>query len=233
MKPKKNPKAELKRNSTLFFMIGLTAVLCMSYTVIEWKTYETAYCYCLDELNHIDEEFEQAPPLIKLLEPPKPKIQTPPIIEIAPDDPDIIETFIEPNDPNPDTEIVKVSDVDVAEEEEEPILIDIIEDAPIFPGCENAKDKRACFQQKIIKHVRKTFRYPQQAVELRLQGRVTTQFIIDKQGNIIDLKLHGPDELLKKEAARIVSKLPQMSPGKQNGKAVKVAFTLPITFQLQ
>ena len=83
------------------------------------------------------------------------------------------------------------------------------------------------------KHIRKNFRYPELAQEMGQQGRVNTQFMINKDGSIGSIRKRGPHELLENEAVRILSKLPKMTPGKQRGTAVKVSFSIPITFQLQ
>ena len=111
----------------------------------------------------------------------------------------------------------------------------VIEDVPIFPGCERvAKSKRRdCFQEKINKHIRKNFRYPEIAQEMGVQGRVYVNFIISKDGSIKNIRMRGPDKNLEKEAARIIGKLPNMTPGKQRGRPVRVPFSIPITFRLQ
>ena len=107
-----------------------------------------------------------------------------------------------------------------------------IDEAPIFPGCEGAADKKACFQEKIMTHVKKHFNYPQEAQDLGIQGRVSVVFTIDESGNITNIKKRGPHELLEKEVERIINRLPQMQAGKHDGKMVKVPFSIPITFKL-
>ena len=111
----------------------------------------------------------------------------------------------------------------------------IIEDVPLFPGCENVKksERRKCFQDKIQRHIAKNFRYPEIAQEMGIQGRVHVQFIISKDGSITGIQSRGPDKNLEKEANRIISKLPKMIPGKQRGRAVRVPFSIPINFRLQ
>ena len=111
----------------------------------------------------------------------------------------------------------------------------VIEDVPIFPGCENvSKSKRRdCFQEKMNKHIVKNFRYPDIAQEMGIQGRVYVNFIISKDGSISNIRMRGPDKNLEKEAQRIISKLPKMTPGKQRGRPVRVPFSIPITFRLQ
>src|SRR5690606_31840744 len=74
---------------------------------------------------------------------------------------------------------------------------------PIFPGCETAVDKAACFQEKMKQHIMKHFHYPEQAVELGIQGRVSLLFILGADGGISDIRMRGPHELLEAEALRI------------------------------
>ena len=66
-----------------------------------------------------------------------------------------------------------------------------------------------------------------------IQGRVYVNFIIAKDGQITNIRMRGPDNNLEAEAKRIISLLPQMIPGKQRGRLVRVPFSIPITFRLQ
>jgi TonB family protein len=109
----------------------------------------------------------------------------------------------------------------------------IVDQVPIFPGCESDINQRACFQKKINLHIRRYFRYPIIAKELGIQGRVTVTFIIDKNGSITDIKTRGPDINLEKAAKEIILKLPKLKPGKHKGSPVRVPFSIPITFRLQ
>ncbi|MDL5512614.1 M56 family metallopeptidase [Arenibacter sp. M-2] len=109
----------------------------------------------------------------------------------------------------------------------------VIDEAPIFPGCEDAENKRDCFNAMIQKHIGKNFRYPEQAQEIGIQGRVNVLFIIQEDGSIGNVRLRGPDKLLEDEAARIISLLPQMTPGEHRGEKVRVPFSIPITFRLE
>jgi protein TonB len=88
-------------------------------------------------------------------------------------------------------------------------------------------------KEEINKHIRKNFRYPEIAQEMGIQGRVYVNFIISKDGSIKNIRMRGPDKNLEKEAARIIGKLPNMTPGKQRGRPVRVPFSIPITFRLQ
>lgn len=80
----------------------------------------------------------------------------------------------------------------------------------------------------------KNLRYPASAQESNIQGRVVCQFVVNKDGSIVEPKIiKSVDPALDKEAIRVVSSMPKWSPGKQRGKAVRVRFTLPVTFRLQ
>ena len=236
MQLKKNPKADLTKNSSLYFAIGLASVLFISWQAIEWKTYEkTGYGY--EALNVEDEDDEEVPitEQLKTPPPPPPPPPAPEVIEIVEDEEEVEETVIESTETDQE-EIVEVEDIEVEDDfEDVDVPFAVIEDVPIYPGCENVpkSQRRACFQEQINKHIRKNFRYPEIAQEMGIQGRVYVQFVIAKDGTITSVRMRGPDKNLEKEAARIISKLPKMTPGKQRGRAVRVPFSIPITFRLQ
>jgi protein TonB len=113
----------------------------------------------------------------------------------------------------------------------------VIEDVPIFPGCENLsnnEERKQCMSQKINKFVNREFDTDLGA-ELGLSGvnRVIVQFKINKNGDIVEVRSRAPHPRLEKEAARVINNLPKMKPGKQRGKAVGVMYSLPIVFQVQ
>ena len=236
MQLKKNPKADLTKNSSLYFAIGLAVVLFISWQAIEWKTYEkTGYGY--ESLNVEDEDDEEVPitEQIKTPPPPPPPPPAPEVIEIVEDEEEVEETVIESTETDQE-EIVEVEDIEVEDDfEDVDVPFAVIEDVPIFPGCEGVakSQRRACFQEKMNKHIRKNFRYPEIAQEMGIQGRVYVQFVIAKDGSITSIRMRGPDKNLEKEAKRIISRLPKMTPGKQRGRAVRVPFSIPITFRLQ
>ena len=118
--------------------------------------------------------------------------------------------------------------------QEEEIDFDSVERPPIYPGCEPyTQQLRSCTQRKIQTHINKNFRYPEFAQKTGIQGRVFVQFIIDKDGSIVGIKTRGPHPILEIEAKRIISILPKFIPGYVDGKAVRVPFSMPITFKLQ
>lgn len=111
----------------------------------------------------------------------------------------------------------------------------VIEEIPVFPGCEEVErsDRMKCFNLKMNEHVKKHFIYPPKAQKKNIQGRVYVQFIIDKEGNVVDVQTRGADPILQTEARRIFSLLPKMKPGIQKGKPVNVRYTMPLSFNLR
>ena len=234
MQPKKNPKVDLSKNSNLYFVAGLAFILLISWQAIEWKTYDKSL-YGYEALNVEDDDDEDVPitEQIKTPPPPPPPPPAPEVIEVVEDEEEVEETVIESTETD-EEEIIEIVEVEEVEEEID-VPFAVIEDVPIFPGCERVKksERRTCFQEKMNRHIRKNFRYPEIAQEMGIQGRVYVQFVIAKDGSITGVRMRGPDKNLEKEAARIIGKLPKMTPGKQRGRPVRVPFSIPITFRLQ
>ena len=234
MQPKKNPKADLNKDRNLYFVIGLTLVLGVTWGAIEYRTYEKVFdLAALDMLEDDDEDI----PITEQLKTPPPPPPPPPaqeVIEVVEDEEEVEETVIESTETDQDEIIIE--EIEVEEEFDDiDVPFAVIEDVPIFPGCESVakSQRRACFQEQMNKHIRRNFRYPEIAQEMGIQGRVYVNFIIAKDGSITNIRMRGPDKNLENEAQRIISRLPQMTPGKQRGRAVRVPFSIPITFRLQ
>ena len=138
------------------------------------------------------------------------------------------------NDLGPTQNIkTKVLGVAIPNQDEVDVPFAEVEQVPVFPGCEDADNERDCFQQQMQKHIGKNFRYPQEAQEKGIQGRVNIMFVIQKDGSIGNVRMRSPDKILEVEAARIISLLPKMAPGEHKGKKVRVPFSIPITFKLE
>ena len=107
---------------------------------------------------------------------------------------------------------------------EENKVFDVVEQMPSFPGGMGA----------LMSWLSQNIKYPVIAAENGVQGRVIVQFVVEKDGSITDVKVaKSVDPSLDKEAARVVSSMPKWTPGKQNGSAVRVKYTVPVTFKLQ
>lgn len=108
--------------------------------------------------------------------------------------------------------------------EEENKVFDIVEQQPMFPGGQTA----------LMKYLYEHTKYPVVAQENGVQGRVTVQFVVEKDGSISDVHvLRGVDPSLDKEAVRVVKSMPRWTPGKQNGINVRVNYRVPVLFRLQ
>lgn len=209
-------------------------ILFLTWQAIEWKSYDKSL-YDYEALDVENDEDEEIPITEQIKTPPPPPPAAPVVIEIVEDEEDVEETVIESTETD-EEEIIEVEDVEIEEEYDDvDVPFAVIEDVPIFPGCEKVKKskRRDCFQEQMNKHIRKNFRCPEIAQEMGIQGRVYVNFVIGKDGNISNIRMRGPDKNLENEANRIISKLPKMTPGKQRGKAVRVPFSIPITFKLQ
>ncbi|MBU2995207.1 energy transducer TonB [Cellulophaga baltica] len=239
MELKKNPKADISRNSGLFFAAGLALVMFLTWRALEYKKYDDVIDY--DISQSVDDLLDEEVPMTEQIKtpPPPPPPVAPEIIEVVEDEADVPETIIEDTESNEDEVVAEVEEIEVAEVEEDlDIPFSVIEDVPIFPGCEKEKSKgsnalRQCFQKMMYKHISKNFRYPEISQEMGVQGKVNVMFVIQKDGSIGGIRMRGPDKNLEAEARRIIDKLPKMTPGKQRGRAVRVPFSIPITFKLQ
>ena len=198
MQPKKNPKADLNKNRNLYFVIGLTFVTFITWQAIESKTYEKTFDY--EALNVEDDDDEDIPitEQIKTPPPPPPPPPAPEVIEVVEDEEEVEETVIESTETDQDEIIIE--EIEVEDEFEDiDVPFAVIEDVPIFPGCESVakSQRRACFQEQMNKHIRKNFRYPDIAQEMGIQGRVYVNFIIAKDGSITNIRMRGRIKTLK------------------------------------
>ena len=238
MKPKKNPKADLRKKTVLFLQIGLIVVLLFSYVMINLKTYDQKQAKA-EQWDPVEMTEEEAIPITKVQEdlpPPKPK--DPPVIELIEDESPETEDEIESTETSLD-DIVEVDEIIEAPDDDpvEPVPFEFIEDVPIFPGCESLDDneeRKACMSEKISRFITKRFNTGL-GEDLGLSGinRVTIMFEIDKNGDVKNVKARGPHKLLEEEGKRVIKLLPTMEPGKQRGKPVPVRYTIPINFKIQ
>ena len=124
-------------------------------------------------------------------------------------------------------EVLKAKEVIAQPEppkEEETKVFDVVEVMPTFPGG----------QQALFEWLSKNIKYPVVAEENGVQGRVIVTFVVELNGSITDVQVaKSVDPSLDKEAVRVVKAMPHWIPGKQNGSAVRVKFTVPVTFKLQ
>lgn len=128
------------------------------------------------------------------------------------------------NDEENGKDIADLKQVVTQAEPEAEKVFDMVEQMPTFPGG-NAE---------LMSFLAKNIKYPTIAQENGTQGRVIVQFVVEKDGSIADARVaRGVDPYLDKEALRVIKAMPHWIPGKQNGKAVRVKYTVPVMFKLQ
>ena len=174
---------------------------------------------------------EEIIPITQDTPPPPPSA---PKIPVLSDQIDIVDDEIELDDDmfmnlEDDASLgVEIMDyVEVEEEvvEEEAIPFQLVEEKPSFQGGD---------ANQFSKWVNSRLVYPEIAKENGVQGRVTLQFTVEKDGSVTKVKvLRGVDPSLDKEAVRVVSQSPKWKPGKQRDRAVPVTYTFPVIFQLR
>ena len=230
MEIKKSEKANLENKKLLFVEIGLVISLAITLFAFEWTSTETEVAM-LDDTQELVLE-EEIIPITQEAPPPPPAA---PKIPVLSDQIDIVDDEIEVNDDlfmnleddsNMGVEIMEY--VEVTEEEvveEEAIPFQLVEEKPSFQGGD---------ANQFSKWVNSRLEYPEIAKENGVQGRVTLQFTVEKDGSVTKVKvLRGVDPSLDKEAVRVVSMSPKWKPGKQRDRAVPVTYTFPVIFQLR
>ena len=217
MQSKKNPKADIGRNSSLYFAVGLALMMFMSYGTINYKVYDKD-AMNIDRVN-MDALDEEEVPITEQVKPPPPPPPPPPapeVIEIVEDEEEVEETIIESTESDEELEIEDIEIEEVEEDVEVPFAV--IENVPVFPGCErgNNEKRRKCMSEKISKFVQRKFN-TDLAGDLGLTGRqrISVIFKVDKIGNVTGVRARAPHPRLEKEAIRVIGLLPKMQPGKE------------------
>ncbi len=229
MEIKKSAKANLEDKKLLFIEIGLVISLAITLFAFEWTSKETNVAVLEEQAQVVLEE--EIIPITQETPPPPPAA---PKIPVLSDQIDIVDDEIEidddmfmnlEDDANLGVEIMDYVEVEEEIVEEEAIPFQLVEEKPSFQGGD---------ANQFSKWVNQRLEYPAIAKENGVQGRVTLQFTVEKDGTVTKVKvLRGVDPSLNKEAVRVVSMSPKWKPGKQRDRAVPVTYTFPVIFQLR
>jgi len=224
MELKKSPKASLEDKKMLFVMMGLVMVLSLLYIGFEWTESEVKVYDSFDTSMLAEEEIEIVQTQQELPPPPPPPV--PDVVEVINivEDDVIVESVEINTEDDKNKEVVIQAPVAAPIEEEDNVVFQVVETMPSFPGGDQA----------LFKFLGENVKYPVIAQENGIQGRVICQFVVNKDGSIVDVEVVRPvDPSLDKEAIRVIKSMPAWSPGKQRGKSVRVKYTLPVNFKLQ
>ncbi len=225
MQVKKSQKASLEDKKLTYVLMGFVFVLSVCYVALEWTEREvTKY-----EVTDMDMQFEEEIEIQQTSQditppPPPPPVQEVEVLNVVEDDVETEE--IEINTEDTKEEVIIQAPVEIKEEdEEEEVVFMVVEKMPEFPGG----------QQALFKYLSENVKYPAIAQENGIQGRVICQFVVNKDGAIVDVQVvrSGGDPSLDKEAVRVIKSMPKWKPGQQRGKAVRVKYTVPVNFKLQ
>ena len=218
----------MENKKTTNLLVGAIIILAVLFVGFEWSerdkkvTTDTGIQEVLFEEEIIpiteQEQPKQAPP-----PPEAPKVEE--VLEIMDNDTEVEESTIQASDDTQAAVEVKYTPVEVEEEEvEEQQIFQVVEEMPEFPGG----------MGECMKFLGKNIKYPTISQENGVQGRVIVQFVVNRDGSIVDpVVVRGVDPYLDKEALRVIATMPKWKPGKQRGKAVRVKYTVPVMFRLQ
>ena len=229
MEIKKTEKASLENKRLIFAELGLIAALLVVLAGFESSTRAKEVALLQGNTVIDDEDDIMAIPLDT--PPPAPEAPALPMLsdelQIVDDDVTIDLDFQSLDDTDVPVDIQEYVRQDVVEEEveDDPIPFVTVEQKPTFNGGD---------ANGFAKWVNSRLVYPEIAKENGVEGRVTLQFTIGKDGRLQDVKvLNSPDESLAQEAVRVVSSSPKWEPGRQRDRAVKVSYTFPVIYRLR
>ncbi len=236
MEVKKSLKADLEGKKSTGLLIGYVLTLAVMFAAFEWTqrdkkvveiepVFESTF---EEDMIPITQQKEVVAP------PPAAAPKIAEILNIVDNETELVEEEVETteevnqaivtNATGTGTPTAAAPAGPVVEEVDENQIYDVVEENPRFPGGEEA----------CMKWLAENIKYPSICVEQGIQGRVYAQFVVNKDGSIVDIKVvRSPDPYLSKEAERVLAKMPRWSPGKQRGKPVRVKFSLPVMFRLQ
>lgn len=227
MEIKKSEQANLENGKTTSLLMGFVAALAILYVALEWTQRDKKIDIDDFIVVEVSLEEEMVPitlPEKKTVPPPPQSVTVTDLIEIVENDAEIEEaTIASTEDQTEYIDITEFETIQVEEEPEEEQPFMVVEDMPEFPGGQAA----------LLEYLRKNIKYPSICRENGIQGRVLIQFIVNKDGSIVDPEVvKSVNPYLDKEALRVISTMPSWKPGSQRGKPVRVKFTVPVNFKL-
>ncbi len=240
MEEKKSPRADLNRFSSLFLWLGLVFVLFVSWRIVEYKQYEKEKFD--DEKWVVNAEDLEQNKEVKIEQPKieqqQQKKAPPAEVKKVKDEEKVEEIEFQSSETDEEEAVDEPEEIQTEEPEEEvDVAFQFVESAPVFPGCEkyegNKKKLKDCMSRKIERFIN---RYFDKGIgeDIGASGivKVWAQFIVDKNGNVVEIRARSSYKELEKEAIRVLKKLPKMKPGQQRGKPVRVRYNLPIQFRV-
>lgn len=231
MEVKKSPKADLEGNRITWVLMGLVVVLSAIFVAFEWKKYDVSDSFeaGTDESLPMEEEMipitVQPEPLSEVNIQPKPQeiLKMEEFIQIVNDDINIEDDEILTSELNSELVPIKKSGAIEEPDAQGDEIFVVVDKMPQFPGGMDA------YMKWLSRHLR----YPLAAVRTKKQGEVLVRFVVNANGTISDIAVvQGVSPALDQETLRVMRLMPRWEPGEQQGKPVRVLFTLPVIFRL-
>lgn len=222
METRKSPQANLENKKAFFILIGFVIVLSLVFIALEWSRNDFVRYSKVDVENGFSDDYIIPQTAEKTLPPPLPPPPITTIEKINIVDNSIITKGID-----------FISDIGTKDtiNFRYPVPVFVQDEDPevIFVNVDNMPE----FQGSISKYLSENVKYPAIAIDNQIQGKVVCEFVVNRDGSIVDVLVLGPvHPSLDKEAVRVIKSMPNWIPGMQRGKAVRVKYILPINFKL-
>ncbi len=231
MEAKKSKKAAIENQRGSWLMMGLVVALAFMFVSFEW----TQHGVRVAATSSLNDESIFVTELVPITFPDEKKLEPPPPIVTK-----IVDVFEVVDDNTEVEEDVSMVAEDMSSKPIEGILApptavveDVVVEDEIYVAVENMPEFPGGTAQ-LMKYLSSRIKYPTISQEMGTSGKVIVQFVVDKDGTITSPEVvRGVDPYLDKEALRVISTMPKWKPGEQNGKKVRVKFTVPVSFTLQ
>lgn len=228
MAPKKTKRADLENKRSLFLLAGFVIALMAALIVFEWRSTPSEIVFLEPTQKPVFDPV-QIPINRTETELPKPKVQVKILDKIEVVDNNSKQTTIDgPVEAvgNPNEPILLITNNEPEPMGADDTPVNFADEMPRFMGKDGAKG--------FMEYIAKNLRYPQEAIDNGITGRVNISFVVDKQGKVIQIRItRGVHPLLDTEALRVIATSPEWTPGKQGTKTVAVQYNLPVIFRLQ
>ena len=235
MEIKKSAKADLERGKGLSLLLGLLVALSVVFVGLEWRSavtqaqaQEKAFnTQDVEDVMNIEDQQKPDEPEPEPQQAQQTEVQLPDELKVVSNDREVIKpsfVSVDQDKPLPPPNIpLGTKNVQVDEEVDQAIF-EVVEEQPEFPGGMEA----------LLKYLAKNINYPESAVDNGIQGKVMVRFVVERDGSASQVEtIKGVDPELDREAVRVVKAMPKWKPGRQQGKAVRTRFIVPVVFRLQ
>jgi len=235
MEIKKSAKADLERGKGLSLLLGLLVALSVVFVGLEWRSavaqaqaQEKAFnTQDVEDVMNIEDQQKPDEPEPEPQQAQQTEVQLPDELKVVSNDKEVIKpsfVSVDQDKPLPPPNIpLGTKNVQVDEEVDQAIF-EVVEEQPEFPGGMEA----------LLKYLAKNINYPESAVDNGIQGKVMVRFVVERDGSVSAVETYkSVDPALDKEAERVVKTLPKWKPGRQQGKAVRTRYIVPVVFRLQ